>query len=93
MTLPRPWTFITNHALVLSYVSDNPSSTAREIASHIGITSRSVSKIISELDMAGYLERRKSGRRNVYRVEPRLPLRHHTKQDISVSELLDTLRA
>ena len=91
MTSSPRWTFITNHGLVLSYISHNPRSTAREIANAIGVTERTTHKIISDLEREGYTERRKSGRRNVYRVDPCLPLRHHTKQDILVSELLDAL--
>ncbi len=91
MTSSTQWTFITNHGLVLSYISHYPRSTAREIANAIGVTERTTHKIISDLERAGYTERRKSGRRNVYRVDPNLPLRHHTKQDILVSELLDAL--
>ena len=85
------WTFITNHGLVLSYITHNSRSTAREIANYIGVTERTTHKIISDLELAGYIERRKSGRRNVYRVDPKLPLRHHTKQDVMVSELLEAL--
>ncbi len=85
------WTFITNHGLVLSYISHNSRSTAREIANYIGVTERTTHKIISDLELAGYIERRKSGRRNVYRVDPKLPLRHHTKQNVMVSDLLETL--
>jgi predicted transcriptional regulator len=85
------WTFITNHGLVLSYIFHNPSHTAREIASHVGITERTAHKIISDLEAAGYIERRKIGRRNVYRVDPEVPLRHHTKSDILVSNLLAAL--
>ncbi len=87
---PR-WTFITNHGLVLSYLFHNPRSTAREIANYIGVTERTTHKIISDLEVAGFIERRKSGRRNVYTVDHNLPLRHHTKQDIMVSDLLDAL--
>ena len=87
---PR-WTFITNHGLVLSYLSHNPRSTAREIANYIGVTERTTHKIISDLEVEGFIERRKSGRRNVYTVDHNLPLRHHTKQDIMVSELLNAL--
>jgi len=87
---PR-WTFITNHGLVLSYLSHNPRSTAREIANYIGVTERTTHKIISDLEVEGFIERRKSGRRNVYTVDHNLPLRHHTKQDIMVSELLSAL--
>jgi DNA-binding IclR family transcriptional regulator len=82
---------ITNHGLVLSYISHNPSHTAREIANHVGVTERTTHKIISDLVAAGYIERTRRGRRNLYSVEPALPLRHHTKQDIIVSDLLDAL--
>ena len=85
------WTFITNHGLVLSYIFHNPRHTAREIANHVGVTERTTHKIISDLEEAGYIERRKMGRRNQYRVDPDLPLRHHTKKDILVSNLLASL--
>ena len=91
MTTSSRWTFITNHGLVLSYLFHNPRSTAREIANNVGVTERTTHKIISDLEFEGYIERRKIGRRNVYRVEPELPLRHHTKQEILVADLLDTL--
>ena len=90
MVTPR-WTLITNHGLVLSYISHNPRHTAREIASYIGVTERTTHKIISDLVAAGYIERRKVGRRNEYRVDPALPLRHHTKQDILVEDFLIAL--
>ena len=92
MTTPG-WTFITNHGLVLNYIYHYPSHTAREIANHVGITERTTHKIIADLEAAGYIERKKVGRRNVYRVDPGLPLRHHTKQDILVADLLDALTA
>ncbi len=91
MNSPARWTFITNHGLVLSYISHNNTSTAREIAQYIGVTERTTHKIISDLEAAGYIERRKMGRRNVYSVDPELPLRHHTKQDVNVSYLLEAL--
>lgn len=91
MSISSRWTFITNHGLVLSYIYHHPTSTAREIADQIKVTERTVHKIISDLEQAGYIARRKSGRRNVYSVDPNLPLRHHTKKDIIVSELLEAL--
>ena len=93
MTITTGWTFITNHGLVLSYIFHNARSTAREIANYIGVTERTTHKIISDLEQEGYLERRKSGRRNVYRVDPTLPLRHHTKQDVMVEDVLEALTA
>lgn len=91
MNISSRWTFITNHGLVLSYIYHHPTSTAREIADQIKVTERTVHKIISDLEKAGYIARRKSGRRNVYSVDPNLPLRHHTKKDVIVSELLEAL--
>ena len=87
------WTFITNHGLVLSYIFHNPTSTARGIANYIGVTERTTHKIISDLEEAGYIRRRKIGRRNEYSVDPQLPLRHHTKTDIMVEDLLESLAA
>jgi CTP-dependent riboflavin kinase len=89
-TAPR-WTFITNHGLVLAYIFHNPSHTAREIANHVGVTERTTHKIISDLEIEGYITRRKSGRRNLYELDPALPLRHHTKQDVMVEDLLHVL--
>ena len=87
------WTFITNHGLILSYMFQKPTSRVREIADHVGITERTTHKIISDLAMEGYLIRTKKGNRNTYRIEPDLPLRHHTKEDIMVSELIEALTA
>ena len=91
MTSTSGWKFITTHGLILSYLHHNPRSTSREIASYVGVTERTSHMIISNLEMEGYIERRKEGRRNVYRVNPELPLRHHTKKEIMVSELLEAL--
>ena len=91
MTTSSRWTFITNHGLVLSYLSHHPKSTAREIANFVGVTERTTHKIISDLDIAGYIQRRKEGRRNIYDVNHNSPLRHHTKQDVLVSDLLEAL--
>lgn len=85
------WTFITNHGLVLSYIFHNPSHTARNIADYVGVTERTVHNILSNLEAAGYIERTRHGRKNNYIVDSALPLRHHTKQDILASDLLNAL--
>jgi DNA-binding MarR family transcriptional regulator len=82
------WKFLTNHALVLSWIAQHPHSTARETAMSIGITERTALKIIGELDTDGYVDRRRKGRRNVYRIIPEAPLRHHLGAHVSVGELL-----
>ena len=85
------WTFITNHGLVLAYVSKHPQSTAREIASTVNITERTIHKIIADLEADGYIERQKVGRNNTYRVNPHLGLRHETTHDVLVGDLLKVL--
>lgn len=85
------WTFITNHGLVLSYIARHPRSTAREIAAAVGITERAVHRIIAELSAGGYITRRRSGRQNIYRINPDLYLRHESHQEVLVGNLLEAL--
>ena len=85
------WTFLTNHALVLSFIAKQPHITARELSSLVGITERAIRKIIADLDEAGYIEKKKEGRRIRYRINPSLPLRHDTQWDIAVGDFLEAL--
>jgi len=85
------WTFITNYGLVLTHIASHPRSTAREIASAIGVTEWTVHKIISELEEKGYIQRQRAGRKNVYRINPVLHLRHRTVRDVIVGDLLKVL--
>lgn len=62
------WGFLTNHALILTYVVANPESTVREISAGVGVTDRATLAILRELDNEGIIERRRAGRRNTYRV-------------------------
>jgi DNA-binding transcriptional ArsR family regulator len=85
------WTFITNHAVVLSYLYRYASITARDLASHVGITERAVRKIIRDLADAGFIRKSREGRRVKYSVKQHLPLRHRTQRDKSVGDLLNVL--
>lgn len=85
------WTFVTNHAVVLSYLTRHPSITARELAMEIGITERAVRTIIADLESEGYITKAKEGRRVRYGVKSGLPLRHATQQDTEVGQLLKLL--
>ena len=85
------WTFITSHGAVLSLVASQPRITAREIAAELGITERSVLRIIGDLEGEGYLRRTREGRVNRYRVNYDLPLRRPGLQEIAVGELLKVL--
>jgi predicted transcriptional regulator len=82
------WTFLTNHALVLSHLAKHPIMTAVEVAVSIGITERAVRKIIADLFHSGYIDKKKQGRRVMYSINSHLPLRHHTHREYNISGFL-----
>ncbi len=85
------WTLITNHGLVLAYIAKHPQSTARVVASAINVTERTVQKIIAELVAEEYIERRRVGRNNEYRINSHTELRHETTRDVRVEDFLKVL--
>jgi DNA-binding Lrp family transcriptional regulator len=84
----RTWTFLTNHSHVLLCIAADPGIRGRDIAERVGITERSAQSIVADLVEGGYLTRTKVGRRNLYEVNPELPLRHPIERDHQVVELL-----
>jgi len=90
---PRPtWTFLTSHGFVLLEVARTPDATVREIAERVGLTERQSHRVLSDLVAGGYLQRQRVGRRNQYRVDESLPMRHPIASDHRVGELLGALR-
>ena len=85
------WTFITNHAAVLTLLDRENSLTAREIALTLDITERSVHRIIKDLESSGYIAKRKEGRENRYTVNKDLPLRRNEQQEVHIRELLQLI--
>lgn len=85
------WTFLTNHAVVLSLIAQNPSITALELAEGIGITERAVRRIIADLSASRYIGKTRVGRGIRYRISPQLPLRHRTHREIEVGDFLEAL--
>jgi predicted ArsR family transcriptional regulator len=85
------WKFITNYALVLCQIAQQPRITAREISITIGITEKATRRIITDLEADGYVTKRKEGRRLRYRVNSDLPLRAETQQDKAIGDLLEVL--
>ncbi|MBI4287010.1 MAG: winged helix-turn-helix transcriptional regulator [Chloroflexi bacterium] len=85
------WTLITNHGLVLSYISKHPRSTARELAIAVGLTERSIRKIIDDLEEAGFIVRRREGRRNHYRINPEMNMSHPSHGEIAIGGLLELM--
>lgn len=66
----------------------DPGMRLREIADCVGVTERAAHRIVCELDSAGYLTRRREGRRNVYELHPELPLPHALDRHAELGDLL-----
>lgn len=85
------WGLLTNHALVLVHVVENPRSTLREIADAVGITDRAALSILRALEADEIVSRRKEGRRNFYTVDLDALLSHRQYGKYSIAEIASAL--
>ena len=85
------WTFLTNHARVLPCVAHDPGVRLRDIAAGLDITERSAFGIITDLVEAGYVIKKKDGRRNRYHIQAHLPLPDPASRERTVGEVLALL--
>ena len=90
---PPTWAFLTNHARVLVCVAHDPEIRLRDIGVALGITERAAHRIITELAVAGYISRERTGRRNHYTINAHLPLPDAIAREQSIGELLTILTA
>jgi DNA-binding Lrp family transcriptional regulator len=84
----RHWTFLSNHAHVLVCLAQDPDARLRDVALSVGITERAVQNIVSDLEAAGVIVRERAGRRNSYRLNLDVPLRHALESHKTVGTLL-----
>ncbi len=63
----------------------------RDIAASVGITERSAYGIVADLTAAGYVVKRKDGRRNRYQIQAHMPLPEPTSQEPAIDEVLALL--
>lgn len=86
------WTFLTNHSHVLYCLSEDSELVLREIADRVGITERSVQRIVRELEQEGFLEKERVGRRNRYRLILKRELRHELEKHTKIEDIIKVLR-
>jgi DNA-binding MarR family transcriptional regulator len=91
-TTSSSWTFLTNHAHILMCLAKSPSERIRDLAVKVDITERAVQRIIVELEAEGYLEHIREGRRNLYKVLSRKPLRHDIEKHRQVHDLIKLIK-
>lgn len=82
---------MTNHAAVLLCIASDPEIRTRDIADRVGITERGAQRIVADLVEAGYVTRRRVGRRNVYEVEAGRLMRHRLARHREVGAFLELL--
>lgn len=86
------WSFLTNHTHILVSLARDPSMTVRNLALQVGITERSVQRILGDLEDSGVVTRTKIGRCNHYEVNEEFRLRHPLESQHTLGELLAALR-
>jgi DNA-binding IclR family transcriptional regulator len=85
------WSFLTNHARALLCVAHDRGIRLRDIAAALDVTERTAFGIVGDLTAAGYLEKRRDGRRNRYEIRRDLPLPEAAARDRTVGQLLELL--
>src|SRR5690349_9722129 len=91
MSRPGTWSFLTNHAQVLLCIARDPGIRLRDIGAAVGITERAAVRIVGELEDAGYVTRRRVGRRSHYTIRAELQLPDRTARHQRVGDLLALL--
>jgi len=88
----KTWRFLSNHTQVLLCIRRDPNVRFRDIAQMVGITERAAQRIVADLIESGYVERERVGRRNRYRVNPEIAMRHPAQDGHDIGELLQLLK-
>jgi DNA-binding IclR family transcriptional regulator len=88
----KTWRFLSNHTQVLLCLQRDPDVRYRDIAEMVGITERAAQRIVADLIESGYVESERIGRRNRYRVNPDIAMRHPAQEGHEIGELLRLLR-
>ena len=88
----KKWNFITNHGLVLLYISHNPQCTMREMAAALGVTEKSIQRALEDLSSEGYVTWQRAGKGNIYEINHTQGLKHELTRDLVVGDLLNLLK-
>ncbi|GHI24517.1 hypothetical protein Shyd_58880 [Streptomyces hydrogenans] len=73
-----------HHARVLLVIARDPAVRIRDIAAACRITERAAQRIVGDLEEAGYLSRKRDGRRTHCTLRPEGRLRHPAEALLSV---------
>ena len=85
------WSFLTNHGRALLCIAHDPGVRLREIAASLDITERSAYAIVNDLTEAGYVLKKRDGRRNRYIIQQHRRLPEPTLRERTVGEVVQLL--
>jgi hypothetical protein len=85
--------FLTNHGKTLLLIAHDRRIRLRDVARLLQITERATQRIVADLVRAGYIDRERDGRRNLYTVRSDMPLGLPIQRDIDLGSLLAVLQA
>ena len=85
------WSFLTNHGRALLCIANDPGVRLREIAASLDITERSAYAIVNDLTEAGYVLKKRDGRRNRYIIQQHRRLPEPTLRERTVGEVVQVL--
>jgi DNA-binding MarR family transcriptional regulator len=92
MAMTKKWNFFSNHGLVITHIAQNPQATLREIARSTDLTERAVYQIVRELEVAGFIEKKRVGRRNNYEIISETLLNFPVYRDLNVAQIAEALQ-
>ena len=90
--MPRKWNFLSNYGLVLTHLFQNSEATLREIAHSTDLTERAVYQIVRELEVNGFIGKRRVGRRNTYTVNEGALLSFPVYRNLNIAQMVKALR-
>ena len=65
---PPAWTVLSTHGRVLALIASDPDIRVRDIAATLGVTERTVQRVIADLEETGHLSHDRIGTRNRYEI-------------------------
>ncbi|MHB8469161.1 MAG: helix-turn-helix transcriptional regulator [Gaiellaceae bacterium] len=87
----RDFAFLTNHGKALLLIARDARIRIRDLADRLHITERATQRIVADLAQAGYIDREREGRRNIYSVRADMPLGLPLQRDVEIGSLLAIL--
>jgi predicted DNA-binding transcriptional regulator YafY len=85
------WSFLTNHGRALLCIAQDPEVRLRDIAETLSVTERSAYAIVNDLTTAGYVLKKRDGRRNRYAIQQHRRLPEPTLRERTVGDVLELL--